>query len=120
MDSEGKGTGVISKGDESGICTGYDKLREMKKVIAENSTSQRFISVYVGDSDTDLPCLLHADVGIVIGKGASLIETCNRVGIEFKSCQRFGEIDTEGDKPGIKTLYHFDDWHGIIKSELLE
>jgi thiamine phosphate phosphatase / amino-HMP aminohydrolase len=119
MDSDGKGTGFISKGDESGICTGYDKLREMKKVIAEHSSSHLFTTVYVGDSDTDLPCLLHADIGIVMGDGATVIETCNRVGIQLRSHPSFREIHPKRERQG-NILYRFDSWHGIAQSGLLE
>jgi thiamine phosphate phosphatase / amino-HMP aminohydrolase len=119
MDPEGKGTGLISKGDESGMCTGYDKLREMKKVIAEHSSSHPFTTVYVGDSDTDLPCLLYADIGIVMGDGASVIETCNRVGIQLRSHPLLGEMHPKREKQGV-TLYRLDNWHGIAQSRLLE
>ena len=118
MDSEGKGTGLISKGNESGMCTGYDKLREMKKVIAEHSSSHPFTTVYVGDSDTDLPCLLHADVGIVMGNGASVIETCNRVGIELRSHPSLREMHPREKQRN--TLYRFYNWHGIAQSGLFE
>jgi cation transport ATPase len=91
----------------------------MKKAIAEHSTSHPFITVYVGDSDTDLPCLLQADVGIIIGNGVSLIETCKRVGIRVKTNQSLREIALSGNAEGGITFYHFNDWHCIIKSELI-
>ena len=107
MDSEGKGTGKISKGDDSGICTGYDKLREMKKVIAEHATSDSFIMVYVGDSSTDLPCLLHADIGIIMGSGSSLLEICKRVGINVESGQSLRKIDRERQEKGVTVIISF-------------
>src|SRR5437762_13093294 len=116
MDSEGKGTGIISKGDSNGICTGYDKLREMKKVIKQHATSDSFITVYIGDSNTDLPCLLHADIGVVIGNGTNLIETCNRVGINVEYDGSLREISQKEPRKGVISLYHFYDWHGIISS----
>jgi thiamine phosphate phosphatase / amino-HMP aminohydrolase len=115
MDSSGVGTGKLSKSYEEGIRTGPDKLREMKQVLG-NSQS---ITVYIGDSNTDLPCLLHANIGIIIGSGESLIETCNRVGIAVE--QEFSFNDTiQTWRKGILTLYHFNDWYGIIESGLLE
>lgn len=120
MDSEGKGTGIISIGDNTGICTGYDKLREMKKVVEETATSDSFIMVYIGDSITDLPCLLHADIGIIMGNSPGLIETCKRIGINVESGQSLRKIDRERQKQGVISLYHFNDWYGIISSGLLE
>jgi hypothetical protein len=120
MDSVGKGTGIISQEDDSGICTGYDKLREMKKFIAEHAASDSFIMVYVGDSDIDLPCLLHAGIGIIMGNGSRLIETCKRVGINVESGQSLRKIDRERQENGVTSLYHFNDWYEIISSGLLD
>src|SRR5436190_14702534 len=120
MDAEGKGTGIITKEDNSGIFTGYDKLREMKKVIEQYAISDPYITVYVGDSNTDLPCLLYADIGIVIGNGTNLIETCNRVGINVEHDRSLPEIGQKEPGKGVISLYHFDDWHGIISSGLLD
>ena len=119
MDSDGKGTGIISKGDE-GIYTGYDKWRKMKRAIAERPTSDSITMVYVGDSDTDLPCLLYAEIGIIMGEGSSLIETCNAVGIKVERNPSLREIGRRGDEKEVLTLYHFQDWRGIISSGLLE
>jgi 3-deoxy-D-manno-octulosonate 8-phosphate phosphatase KdsC-like HAD superfamily phosphatase len=120
MDSEGKGTGIISKGDDGGIFTGYDKLREMKKIIAEHATSDTFIMVYIGDANTDLPCLLHAGIGIIMGNASSLIETCKRVGINVESGQSLRKIVEQSQEKGVTSLYHFNDWYDIISSGLLE
>lgn len=117
MDSDGKGTGKIKR-DDGGICTGYDKLREMKKLIAECATPHSFIMVYVGDSIIDLPCLVHADIGIIMGSGSSLIEICERVGVNVESGQLLRKIDPQ--EKGVTSLYHFNDWYGIISSGLLE
>jgi hypothetical protein len=113
MDSSGLGTGKLTKSYEEGIRTGADKLREMKLVLGDSQS----ITVYIGDSNTDLPCLLHADIGIIIGSGKSLIETCHRVGIVVE--HGFSFKNTTWRK-GILTLYHFNDWYGIIESGLLE
>ena len=117
---DGKGTGMLSKSDEEGICTGPDKLREMKKVMAQKGGQEDVITVYIGDSNTDLPCLLYADIGIIIGDGKSVIETCERVGVKVESG---GLISIKGvqemnDEKELK-LYHFEGWDLINKSGLL-
>ncbi|PWN27649.1 hypothetical protein BDZ90DRAFT_232068 [Jaminaea rosea] len=77
VDSEtGKGTGkVIRK-----IATGTDKLREMGKMVDE--AGKATMIVYAGDSNTDLPCLLAASVGIVVApnEGSGVIKTIQRLG----------------------------------------
>jgi phosphoserine phosphatase len=119
MDSAGVGTGKLTKGEQGGIRNGPDKLGEMKQLLGDVS---RDITVYAGDSNTDLPCLLYADVGIIIGHAKSLIETCRRVGIVVKYGTSLKEIVQT--KPLTKgpelILYQFDDWYGVIESGLLE
>jgi thiamine phosphate phosphatase / amino-HMP aminohydrolase len=119
MDDEGKGTGKMTKEGKMGICTGHDKLREMKTVLEKKPSSESVVTVYVGDSNTDLPCLLHADIGIIIGEGKSVIETCNRVGIKVHR-----ELSSQAIKPKKEKaepiLYHYDDWTAILNSNLLD
>src|SRR5277367_4768633 len=109
MDDEGKGTGKMTKEGKMGICTGHDKLREMKTVLEKKSSSELIVTVYVGDSNTDLPCLLHADIGIIIGEGKSVIETCNRVGIKVQRAVPRQAIKPK-EKEAELILYHCDDW----------
>lgn len=121
MDSQGKGTGNLTKRGDDGIRTGPDKLREMKKAMQKNGHSKNIITVYVGDSNTDLPCLLFADVGIIIGDGGSLIDTCKRVGIEVISGASLRQIlYTPNERRDEKRLYHFHDWHAIAASGLID
>jgi len=119
MDAEGKGTGVISKAFNTGICSGTDKLREMKIVLDKHAGSDDAVTVYIGDSNADLPCLLHADIGIIIGNGKSIIETCTRVGIKVESGPKLGRILKKRDGDELM-LYHFEDWNAIIRSGLLD
>lgn len=118
---DGRGTGMLSKSGDEGICTGQDKLREMRKVMKQKGISEDDITVYIGDSNTDLPCLLYADIGIIIGEGKSVIETCNRVGVEVESgglilMKETGIMNNEKE---LK-LYHFDGWNSISKSGILD
>ena len=119
MDSEGKGTGKLSKEGETGICTGHDKLREMKNVLEKKASFESVVTVYVGDSNTDLPCLLHADIGIIIGEGKSVIETCNRVGIKVNRELSIGAIKPK-EEMAEPILYHYDDWTAIVNSSLFD
>lgn len=73
--------------EDGGIWTGWDKLRVMKDMIVrENEKSAAgtaALVVYVGDSTTDLLCLLEADVGIIFG--TKLDAVCERLGIGIKN-----------------------------------
>lgn len=104
-----RASGKVSKNPESlpadappsglgEIVTGVDKLRVLRGHRAslrrslsigagasDRDETPRAIVVYVGDSNTDLPCLLDADVGVVMGRNAGLAETCRRHDIDLRS-----------------------------------
>lgn len=53
--------------------TALDKERHFVQILDElKGTQQHVRSVYVGDSLTDLLCLLRADVGIILGDSSTL------------------------------------------------
>jgi len=120
MDSGGVGTGKLTKKDGEGIYTGQDKLREMKSALEELSEPGKVVTVYVGDSNTDLPCLMFADIGIIIGNNSSLLETCKRVGIHVAKDVALSEISEKKNPQIDVTLYQYPDWHGIIDSGLTD
>jgi hypothetical protein len=121
MDGQGKGTGRLSKSGESGIRTGMDKLREMDDILARNAPQEHVTTVYVGDSNTDLPCLLKAGIGIVIGDGESLIKTCGRVGVNVISNISLPDIIKSSPENRLtKTLYHYKDWQEILDGGLID
>lgn len=72
------GTGKMSKSGTSGVRTGLDKLREMSRVLSKTGPQ---LTVYAGDSNTDLPCLLFASVGLILGDNKSLQSTLERLGL---------------------------------------
>ncbi|KAJ2803033.1 hypothetical protein H4R20_003051 [Coemansia guatemalensis] len=57
--------------------------------------------VYIGDSLTDLPALLLADVGLLVGQSASVSRWCKLLGIEFGSPR---------PAEGNKVLHHLPRW----------
>lgn len=80
---EGRATEHVGR---SGIRTGQHKIREMRRIRATLATSTSLphdlITVYVGDSTTDLPCLLEAGIGIVMGGKQSLRRTIDELGLD--------------------------------------
>jgi len=98
-------TGEITRspelGNDRGIWTAPDKAAMMEILVGEGVTEGPV--VYVGDSSTDIMCLLRADVGVVIGN--KLDETCRRFGIEL--VDQFTGICQA--KSGQKKLYKVHD-----------
>lgn len=130
--STGLGTGKLNKGaaqgeKEGGIRTGLDKLRlmrqEMGKVEAQQRGRERGgreererkrYSVYAGDSNTDLPCLLEASLGLILGEASSLLSTLERIGLRgrvldgYEALQRWLEEGREGKQGGGGRLHPVD------------
>ncbi|KAL9041278.1 MAG: hypothetical protein Q9180_001390 [Flavoplaca navasiana] len=107
--------------DKSQILTAEDKLRVMKDIVGmDDLEGSRPLVVYVGDSTTDLECLLHADVGICLRDEAAsmtweqreLQEILDQAGID---CRWVGNMD-EGDleMPPLRSIdggvYHSQTW----------
>jgi len=101
-----QGRVVGPEGDPEGVLvTAGDKLRAVREVLqqqpkrererehgkGEGSSSSRW--VYVGDSTTDLACLVEAHVGIVIADhdGGSLLGALRRFGREVPHVTRAAE-----------------------------
>jgi phosphoserine phosphatase len=93
-DKEGVTTGRILRvmGNDEGVWTALHKERW----VSENTAGGR---VYVGDSTTDLRCLLAADVGVVVGD--KLDAVCERIGVRLVK----GLQEVDGNRGGPKTLY---------------
>jgi len=117
MDSQGRGTGKLTKGTGVGICTAFDKLREMNYVLSNRFVGAKapYTVVYIGDSNTDLLCLLHAEIGIIMGSNEDFLATCERLGIQVSR-----DLSTEGLTNYGGTLYNCKDWNEVINSGLLE
>lgn len=74
---------------KNGICTGsmdkkflsaFDKEVQLVKIV-QNTDKECGVSIYIGDSFTDLLALLEADIGLVIGDSNTLHNVCNNFGI---------------------------------------
>ncbi|PWN21623.1 hypothetical protein BCV69DRAFT_298624 [Microstroma glucosiphilum] len=117
-----RGTGALNKGaaegeQEGGIRTGLDKLRLMRREMSkaeekrlQNASAQQgkthSYSVYAGDSNTDLPCLIEASLGLILGEGASLLSTLERIGLRgrvldgYEALQMWLKAGEEGKGQG--------------------
>lgn len=91
------------------LLTGYDKLSICEKVAAKNPDS---IQVYVGDSLTDWPCLLWADVGILMGSNSSLLKKLHATNWHQSLCpvEQWLTLNKEEKKSNV---VHAKDWNEV-------
>ncbi|KAH0612490.1 uncharacterized protein H6S33_008870 [Morchella sextelata] len=93
---------------DGGIWTGWDKLRVMRDIVEKNSgAGEECLVVYVGDSTSDLLCLLEADVGVVFGE--KLDKSCDTLGIEIREGLTKGYVG----KSGVSCLARVEQWREI-------
>lgn len=93
---------------DGGIWTGWDKLRVMRNIVEKNSgAGEKGLAVYVGDSTSDLLCLLEADVGIFFGE--KLDKSCDKLGIEIREGLTKGYVG----KSGVSCLIRVEQWREI-------
>ncbi|CAO1613993.1 unnamed protein product [Parajaminaea phylloscopi] len=110
LDESGRGTGMMTKSQATqpdgattgGIRTGMDKLREMRRIAIKHFEDSKItdkgqLIVYAGDSNTDLPCLLAASVGIVVASDSegSLESTLHRLKFSHRLARDFEAFKKE-------------------------
>jgi thiamine phosphate phosphatase / amino-HMP aminohydrolase len=70
MNGDGEGSGRLTRWFESehrGIWTGGDKARVLREIIAREADAEKNSkAMYVGDSVSDLECMVEADIGICV------------------------------------------------------
>ncbi|EST07857.1 Ysc84 actin-binding domain protein [Kalmanozyma brasiliensis GHG001] len=111
-----KSTPLSLDGELGGVRTGLDKLKIMQSVMNDGE-----VKVYVGDSATDLPCLVNADFGLIMKPNesfdeSSIYKVIQRTGPPVKKLYRevkefvesYAKTETE-DKEGA-VLVRVDDW----------
>ncbi|CAN4105773.1 unnamed protein product [Withania somnifera] len=76
---ENLSTGEIIKKVESPI----DKVQVFSKILTNCSNDKKNLTVHVGDTASDLLCLLQADIGIVLNPSSSLMRVGNHFGVSF-------------------------------------
>ena len=88
-------------------CQCAEDKENLFRTLAGPSSDTTAPSIYVGDAASDLPALLAADVGLVIGASPSLARAVAGVGGEFHP---LAAIPSSGRPPAPGTLYTTDDW----------
>nr|OQO30166.1 hypothetical protein B0A51_04554 [Rachicladosporium sp. CCFEE 5018] len=94
LDAREGSTGDLTNGDDPGVRTSYDKLRQLP-------LSFDSLKVYVGDSATDFDSLSAVHLGVCIrdepmqSSQASLAETFTRLGREVKHISNLSVADVQ-------------------------
>ncbi|RDW63993.1 hypothetical protein BP5796_10495 [Coleophoma crateriformis] len=130
-------TGMIYGPEANGevIATSEDKVRVMRDVVrgwredlrksrseGEKAGPSGGKCFYVGDSTTDLECLLEADVGLVMADtepGSSLIETLRRIGLGVEHVSTFHDGHLPVRKEDRKTVWWARDFQEILDSGII-
>ncbi|KAJ8542318.1 hypothetical protein K7X08_017184 [Anisodus acutangulus] len=60
-----------------------DKAQAFRKILNNCSNDKKNLTVHVGDTASDLLCLLQADIGIVLNPSSSLRRVGNHFGVSF-------------------------------------
>ena len=104
-----------------GIWTCGDKGRCVGEMLAENTGvgEEGGVSVYVGDSVTDLEALMGVDVGVCIGEGEGELKACaERVGVGWRWVGEFRGSADGWERGGERVLWWARDFDEICESRL--
>ena len=137
FDESNEGTGTLTKSaplnaldtpsnGKGGIRTALHKLHILRSLTDSNAerSKEKAVSVYVGDSTTDLPCLLAAHYGLIMKNSdawpdSSLNKTIESTNPPLKAlytgCEAFlklraDEIPRKDDSETAGVLIRVDDW----------
>lgn len=113
FDESGLGTGKITKHKENkeGIRVARDKKREMYRMVEEwRNTVTGGAVIYVGDSETDLMCLLDADIGIIMNS-PSMVDKCRKLGLTVRDAADIPESLNDTSKT---ILYHASSFRALL------
>jgi phosphoserine phosphatase len=117
--STGKGTGRLTKSKDAGESEGrygiriaQHKVKEMKRILATRNRGD-IMTIYAGDSNTDLAALLEANVGLILGNNKGFRETLTRLGFDSqlsKTVDEWKEKRRRSTQPSKPDLIIVEDW----------
>lgn len=108
--------------EDRGIWTGQEKSKVMGQELQNRPQPGK--SAYIGDSPSDLPCLLRAEVGICIrdshltSEQRSLQELLSRFNIACHPIEEYSPTSI-GKDASFKRLWWAKDFHDVCSSALL-
>ena len=113
LDSNGLSSGLVGKQ----FISSFDK-RVILKNIMEAEKCQDKLTVFVGDSITDLLSMLEVDIGIIIGDSITLLRVAKIFGVNvlpLSDILHQSELMEKCRNTKTKTLYVAQDWYQIEK-----
>jgi 2-hydroxy-3-keto-5-methylthiopentenyl-1-phosphate phosphatase len=125
IDNNGRFTGRM----KSVLRTGADKkllLRELKETVKSRNVmhsaadeaqgkSQRNLVCYCGDSGTDFLALVEADIGIIVGRRASLLNKAKACGVDVVPLKEAGlSTPPQRETDVNKRLYLIESWSELL------
>mgnify|MGYP000659779405 FL=1 len=98
--------------------TPFDKERVYQEILKNVDLLEPTISIYIGDSVTDLLCMLECDMGIIIGSSSSLKKVAQSFGISliplYKETLRLVKVGhSQGWQKTKGVIYTVSSWHEI-------
>jgi hypothetical protein len=119
------GTHTGTWGCKNLLYTSQDKLLAMQCLIADQGlnfkksyTRSPHTRVYIGDSATDLECLLAADIGIIMKKQSkSIFDDLNRLGIVCQHISEYRRYKPQWEN-SPEILYWAKDFHDVARSAI--
>ena len=111
LDDNGLSSGLVGRE----YISSFDKLKLVRRLI-ESEAGHGKVTIFVGDSITDLLSMLEADIGIIIGNSNTLLSLARICGIKVSPLSSIllhteEYVTCNSDKP--KVLYTAEDWYQI-------
>lgn len=88
------------------LTNAFDKETIFQELVQNKSTRSDGISVFVGDSVTDLLALLKSDIGIVIGKSQTVRKVAKSFGIKLLPLQEIQKMTASECQENTHHLHH--------------
>ena len=113
LDNNGLSSGLIGKE----FISSFDKLKLVKNLIESGGDKEK-VTIFVGDSITDVPSMLEVHLGIIIGDSTTLLRVAKLFGIKvlpLSSLLEQTDLAIKCKDSKVKTLYSAEDWYQIQK-----
>lgn len=103
------------------VCTGnidkrfvsaFDKEIELREII-QSANEKCGVTIYIGDSYTDLLALLEVDIGIIIGDSKSIIKVCSDFGIHIAPLHDYARFAGKSNYGLQQVLFSVNSWEEI-------